>query len=361
MTDIHQSHAPEQQDQTRPRSYRLGMMVVALTIVAGLLVSLGLVSPYPQNRVGENLGAQSWELGSFTLQDSAGQTVTDADLANRVWIASFIFTKCQLSCPKITSQMKSLGGKLGASDVLQVSISVDPEHDTPEVLNQYAQRFEVDQSRWKFLTGSKANVMSLITEKFKLSAAATEESQRQLGAEDIAHSDRLALIDRGNRVVGFYDSNDSAKVAELILDARKRGGDWAFQLPMVNATLNGISFVILVTAWIMILTKRPKIHAICMVMALIVTSLFLICYLTYHGLIQGSMPYRQVGLIRYVYYTILISHVILAASLVPLVIMTVSRAYRKRFSAHARIASLTLPIWLYVSVTGVIVYFMLYS
>ncbi len=98
-----------------------------------------------------------------------------------------------------------------------------------------------------------------------------------------------------------------------------------------------------------------------MVAGVVVSALFLGCYLVYHFEVRGSVPFRGVGPIRLVYFTILISHVVLAVAIVPLVALTLIRALRRQFHRHARIAKVTFPVWLYVSITGVVIYLMLYQ
>lgn len=131
-------------------------------------------------------------------------------------------------------------------------------------------------------------------------------------------------------------------------------------LPAVNATLNGIAAILLVIGYILIRQRRRDQHRAVMLAAFGTSILFLISYVIYHAN-AGSRPFTGVGPIRIVYFTILITHVILAAAIVPLALVTLSRALRARYDAHARIARWTLPVWLYVSVTGVVVYLMLYQ
>lgn len=131
-------------------------------------------------------------------------------------------------------------------------------------------------------------------------------------------------------------------------------------LPALNATLNAISFVFLVTGYVFIRRGQWRKHRFCMIGALVMSALFLTSYVIYH-LNVGSVPFRGTGWIRTVYFAVLIPHVILAAAIVPLVLITVSRALSKRFDRHRVIARWTLPLWLYVSITGVIVYLMLYQ
>jgi len=130
-------------------------------------------------------------------------------------------------------------------------------------------------------------------------------------------------------------------------------------LPTLNAFLNALSAVLLTTGYYFIRQRRITAHKRCMVAAVATSCLFLVSYLTYHFQI-GSKPFQGQGVIRTVYFSILSSHTTLAAAIVPLVIMTLRRAWKGNFERHARIARRTLPLWLYVSVTGVVVYWMLY-
>jgi len=131
-------------------------------------------------------------------------------------------------------------------------------------------------------------------------------------------------------------------------------------LPALNASLNATSFVLLTTGWFLIRSGRRQAHKWCMISALAVSAMFLTSYVIYH-LNVGSVPFQKTGWIRTVYFAVLIPHVILAAAIVPMILVTVSRALSNRFDKHKRIARWTLPLWLYVSVTGVIVYLMLYQ
>jgi uncharacterized membrane protein YozB (DUF420 family) len=127
----------------------------------------------------------------------------------------------------------------------------------------------------------------------------------------------------------------------------------------LNATLNGISAVLLIVGYAMIRRGRIQAHRACMISAFICSTALLVSYVIYHVRV-GNVHFLGRGWIRPVYFTLLISHVTLAAAIVPLAIITLSRALREQFDRHRRIARWTLPIWLYVSVTGVIIYVMLY-
>ena len=130
-------------------------------------------------------------------------------------------------------------------------------------------------------------------------------------------------------------------------------------LPTVNATLNTISAALLIIGYFCIRFRKPIAHRNCMIAAFLVSALFLSSYLTYHYH-AGSTPFEGAGWIRNVYFAVLIPHIVLAAFILPLALITLYFAIRKRYAKHRRIARWTLPIWLYVSITGVIVYWMLY-
>ena len=136
--------------------------------------------------------------------------------------------------------------------------------------------------------------------------------------------------------------------------------DYISYLPHLNACLNGTSAVLLITGYSFIRARNVAAHRACQIAALAVSLLFLASYLTYHYH-HGATRFQGTGIVRPIYFTILLSHTILAIVIVPLVILTFYRASRRDFMRHRRIARVTLPLWLYVSVTGVIVYLMLYQ
>jgi protein SCO1/2/putative membrane protein len=264
-----------------------------------------------------------------------------------------------------------------------MSLSVDPEHDTPAVLRQYAERYGASPDRWWFLTGPKSIIYGLIKEHFKLGVM---EAAGPPGSdtESIVHSDRLALIDHG-RIVGLFDSTDPDAVNALVAQARRRAlPAWVARLPSVNAGLNGLSTCLLIAGWVLIRRyhsglerggqdHRPgegpqdviwaqplvKGHIACMISAICTSTLFLACYLYYHHQ-AGSLPYSQGGASRLIYLSILLSHTLLATASVPMILLAATRGWRGQLDRHVSIASLTLPIWIYVAVTGVVIYVMLY-
>lgn len=133
----------------------------------------------------------------------------------------------------------------------------------------------------------------------------------------------------------------------------------ASDLPTLNACLNSISAVLLGAGYYFIRRGQIERHRLSMAAAFLVSCAFLTSYLIYHYQV-GSVPFTRQGWIRPVYFTILISHIVLAAAIVPLALITLFRAWKQQFERHKRIARWTLPIWMYVSVTGVVIYLMLY-
>ncbi len=131
--------------------------------------------------------------------------------------------------------------------------------------------------------------------------------------------------------------------------------------PLINAVLNGTSATLLCIGYYFIRNKNVSLHRRCMLLALVSSTLFLVSYLTYHiGFQVGSVRYRGTGWTRPVYFSILLTHTILAVVILPMVLITVTRALKGRIEKHRQIARWTLPVWLYVSVTGVVIYWMLY-
>ena len=132
-------------------------------------------------------------------------------------------------------------------------------------------------------------------------------------------------------------------------------------LPPINATLNGIATVLLTLGFIFIKSGNRKAHKTCMISAFATSVVFLVCYVAHKVLVRGvHTPFGGEGAIRMIYYGMLISHIVLAIAIVPMVLMTMSRAFKENFAAHKAIARWTWPVWMYVSVTGVLVYLFLY-
>lgn len=348
-------------------------------------------------------------LDEFTFIDSAGEPFAMRQLAGKVWVASYFFATCPGFCLQMNQEIAKIVRDLADDDVTFVSFTVDPENDTPDELRQYAQRMQADPRRWVFLTGKQESIQELGQQYLKMPA--TRE-----------HNDKLVLIGRDARVHGFFSSRDPQQVKKLkqkiaecaaappaeIRDAeaekvglvenprqsrlslrertslRAAEGDVASTvprgaamtatllaeadiwriLPAADATLNAIAAVLLVVGYALIKQGRELAHQRVMLTAFGVSVAFLACYLTYHigGRLAGREEVKFIGPpeIRRVYLGILLSHVLLAFTVPVLSIITIWLGLKDRRAAHRRLARWTFPIWLYVSVTGVVIYLMLY-
>jgi len=180
----------------------------------------------------------------FSLVERSGRTVRAADLRGHIWVANFIFTRCASICPGLSARMAAVQNALrreeasrdGVSDargsstarrpdasdvVLLASFTVDPEHDTAEVLRLYAERFRADPDRWLFLTGPRAAIHKLVADGFRLGIGEAPPGNRENTSVPIIHSDRFALVDRELRIRGYYPGLEEEGVAELMRQIRR--------------------------------------------------------------------------------------------------------------------------------------------
>ena len=156
-----------------------------------------------------------YRLPPFSLTDQAGNEVTRETLDGDVWVADFIFTRCPGPCPVLTRRMAELQRAVASDPALQgvklVSISVDPEHDTPEVLRGYGEKYGADRDRWRFLTGEREAVGRLIRDGFRLGVTLVGDVAAEGNViEEPTHSDRWVLIDRDGWVRGYYSGMSDA-------------------------------------------------------------------------------------------------------------------------------------------------------
>lgn len=159
---------------------------------------------------------QLGQVPDFALTDEAGQPVTRQDVDGAVWVADFIFTRCAGQCPMMSQRMKSVQDALKDTGVQLVSFTVDPDHDTAEVLKTYAARSGAVPGRWRFVTGPREAIWRLAREGFRVGIADDGTVE-----EPIAHSTRLILVDGTGAIRGYYDAMDDAAVARLTADARR--------------------------------------------------------------------------------------------------------------------------------------------
>jgi protein SCO1/2 len=204
-------------DASKNRLMLLGAAVIGLGIVLGtaLWFKLG-----PQLRFGSldlNGDERLKQYGSvpdFKLTERSGKDVRLAELRGKIWIADFIYTTCTDTCPLQTAAMAKLQKEYADKPGVQlVSISVDPERDTPQILSAYADKHHADAERWFFLTGQREQIINLIRDGFHLSVAALPDGAGQSGL--IAHSPRFVLIDNHGQIRGYYDSREMEAFVRL--------------------------------------------------------------------------------------------------------------------------------------------------
>jgi len=197
-----------------------GLSVVAL----GALLGTALWTRLAPHRLLGNRSQQPLEqmLGygavpDFSLVERNGSVIDLAQLRGTIWVADFIYTSCQDTCPLQTAEMAKLQGHLrDTPGVTLVSFSVDPQKDTPAALSQYADRFRADAKRWLFLTGPKDQITHLVQKGFRLSAVPAAPSGSD--ADVILHSTRFVLVDQQAQIRGYYDSRDAGAMQRLRQD-----------------------------------------------------------------------------------------------------------------------------------------------
>jgi protein SCO1/2/putative membrane protein len=314
-------------------------------------------------------------VGAFSLTERDGRTITQADLLGKVWVASFVFTRCTGPCPQVSLTMAQLQKDFAPySDVRLVTFTVDPEHDQPAELSEYASHFGADPKRWLFLTGKEDDIYKLLREGFHVPVEQNQGEQRRPGNE-VMHSPRLVVVDRAGHIQGYFEGYPDPRVGDPAGEHQanlERLRETVRQLvgpdfPQLNAGLNGLAGVLLVFGYLAVRGRRVLVHKICMLAALTTSAVFLASYLYYHIVIKSGAPTHFAdrapeapAWMGSLYLAILLSHTLLAAITAPLALFVTWQGLRGRLERHVRVARWTLPIWLYVSVTGVVVYWMLY-
>jgi protein SCO1 len=192
-------------------------------ILIGLLLLLTLV-PLVALRMCKQPDAGIPEygpVGEFSLRDQTGAAFGSAELRGKVWVAAFMFVRCPTICPVITARMKSLQeqAKERGIPLRLVSITVDPDNDTPEVLRAYASEKGADQSSWHFLTGDYDAIKKTSVQGFKTALEGKADAKKE--HYGILHGSHLILLDKQNRLRGFYRTSDDAEMARLLEDAKK--------------------------------------------------------------------------------------------------------------------------------------------
>ena len=416
--------------------------------------------PVPATTKTIRLSFPARPLPDFSFPECQGGSLSLADLKGKRWLANFVFTRCQGPCPMMTRDISELHRRVAKSnpDFLFVTFSVDSSYDSAEVLKKYAETFQADPNRWKFLTGDELEIHDLIRRGFSLYVQPNLGEMRKPGFE-VAHSNRAVLVNEDGIPVGTWlmtvpedvvklrrviegrddfpkpgpllqtpadgqnppvnfnlipadspadstnpgddapptsidtspatdnpPSTDTASptppapnsvpprpltTVERNREIDQKLPDWVKALPSINALLNLICTFLLVAGYIAIQgepDEKPAkkiLHRNLMTAAFGISVVFLISYLTYHEALyrwSGQRGRAFVGsdFARILYFSILIPHVILAAFVPFLALRVFYLAWKERWDRHRKLAKITLPIWLFVSITGVLVYGMLY-
>jgi len=300
----------------------------------------------------------------FELTERSGRKITKKDLLGKPCLCTFIFTRCESACPHVVMELNKIHH--AHPDLQLVSFSVDPDYDTVQILKEFANDRGCDPERWWFLTGNKGTIYRLIHQSFMTLAMeivlpATPDKLPIPGNADVLHSANIMYVDAQGRVQGKFNARNLDEMAEL--EKILRTPPLVRQFPAVNATLNAIAGVLLVVGWVLIRCRQARAHKLCMLTAFAVSIAFLGCYLVYHYY-AGSKKFEGEGSWKTAYLVMLFSHIVLAALVPFLALATIRQGLQAERSgnwpAHRRLGKVTLPIWLYVSVTGVIIYAVLY-
>jgi protein SCO1 len=315
--------------------------------------------------------------------------VTNESLRGKPWIANFIFTRCIMSCPRLLKNTSDFEERLKDVDFRIVTITVDPVNDTVERMKKQSEVFGVDPDRWLFVTGPEDKVYDLIRNGFKQSAWKDVKASEGM---EFAHSNNLIHVDADGVIVGKYDSHVDADLVTLAdvlkgrietpkkhspvaittsppkAEANAAAGalpDWVSRLPTTNAMLNTLATLLLLGGYSAIRMKDVALHRKLMISAFATSSAFLASYLTYHWALHtytgsSGKPFEGEGWIRTVYFALLGSHILLAFVVAIGAPTTLVLGLRGKFETHRRIAKFVYPVWLYVSITGVVIYLMLY-
>ena len=214
------------QPTTNPQSLKPFFIGLALlSVITAILVGLYSVKRQQVSSTNTQQSDQPdplIQLPRFMLTDKAGNSFTSDQLMGKVWIADFVFTRCQGPCPMITLQMAKVENKLKQDpnwgDIRLVTFTVDPDYDTPKVLSEHAQRVDVQTSNWLWLTGQRKQMWDLINNEFKLMVGTNEIAGDDPGHGLITHSTKFVLVDRKMRIRGYYNALDGEEITRLYRD-----------------------------------------------------------------------------------------------------------------------------------------------
>jgi len=335
-----------------------------LRYLALTLVLLAVGSLCAQDETKPAFAPIDYPVGNFSLQERSGKYMTAHNLRGTIWVAHFFFPQCTGACTKSTPNMKKLQEAFRGKPFVKF-VSIALHADTLDTLKLYADAQEAEPDQWYFLTGNDEDrVHEIVRVQFFNTVM---RNNNPTPGNEIVHSSRLVLIDPNGIMVGSVEGTE-----DNAFDVMKReierlrlkqqipitGAD----LPWFNAMLNSSCTILLLLGWIAIKLRFETLHKMLMLVALGVSAVFLSSYLYYHFIVMGMEPtrFQGTGTARYAYFAILLSHTILAIVVAPLALTIAVQGLRDSRQIHVKLARWTMPIWLYVSATGVVVYWMLY-
>lgn len=348
-----------------PRALRLGVLLAGALVCPQL--ALAQVDSSPE--AGSDFRATAVE--DFTFTERGGEEVSLEDLLGTPWVAVPFFRGCTGPCPSLTSDLHTtFQERLAGSPVRVVSFTLDASVDTPEALDEYAKTYGIDSDRWLFLTGDdKAELQRFVRESLKVPVSESEEAGIEYG-QSITHGTRLPVIDAEGFIAGWYECarvnfEDPADFEASIdaLASRALALVQKSNLPLFNAIMNGLATVLMLLGFAAIKRGDREGHGKLMKAAFAASAVFLAGYLYYHLAVQsklGPTKLNATGAVLTAYYVMLASHILLAIVNLPMILRTLWLAHKEDWERHRWWAVRTFPIWLYVSVTGVIVYLVLY-
>ena len=208
---------------TRTSDAQRHLVILNILFLAGIfsLIILSINFPFKraatqesQNRMADAVSPAI--LPPFSLVSQDREQITNTHLLGKIWVANFIFTRCTMSCPKMSAQMASLQNAYrGDPDIKLVSFSVDPEYDTEMILNEFAKSYSAEKGQWLFLTGSRNQIYSLAHDFFHLGAGQLSDKDKEMGAEEVLHSERFVLLNPQSQILGYYDGMSEQSMANL--------------------------------------------------------------------------------------------------------------------------------------------------
>jgi len=286
-------------------------------------------------------------VGGPSLTDRQGHTFRVSAFEGKIWVVSLVRGDCAGDCEEVLAALRELRGELPSS-VGFLSLTL------PTLDGSLSGALE--ELPWTVLRGHLDGFRALTVDYLMLHASDL------LAVEDGIDTALLATVGPSGRVRRTYPTGEHGGIAagdrdRIIADARFLQS--LKSRPRLHAALNALSAALIAIGFFFVRRKSIRAHVTCMLLAVGVTLAFLVSYLQYHHH-TGSSVFQGEGFVRSLYLSVLLSHTVLAAFVVPLVGVLLFHAVRRRFDRHRRLARWTLPIWLYVSITGVLVYFMLY-